>query len=60
LWHILDLQIRKRKISNKNDLKIALIEEWSKISPDITKKFIELIPIRLKAIVKAKGMHAKY
>jgi len=31
LWHILDLQIRKRKISNKNDIKIALIEEWSKI-----------------------------
>jgi len=60
LWHILDLQIRKRKISNKNDLKKVLLEEWSKISPETTQKLVESMPNRLQAIINAKGMHTKY
>lgn len=59
LWHLLDLQIRK-KISNKNDLKNVILEEWSKISIGSTKKLIEFIPKRLQAIIEAKGMHTKY
>ncbi|KMQ88467.1 tc1-like transposase protein [Lasius niger] len=60
LWHLLDLQIRKRKISNKNDLKKVLLEEWSKISTETTRKLIESMPKRLEAIIEAKGMYTKY
>lgn len=60
LWHLLDLKVRKRKISNKNDLKKMLSEEWSKISIETTKKLIESIPRRLEAIIEAKGIHTKY
>ena len=60
LWHILDLEIRKRKIKNKNDLKKALLEEWSKIPLETTKKLVESMPNRLQAIINAEGMHTKY
>lgn len=60
LWHILDMQVRKRKISNKADLKQALREEWLKISSETCHKWIESMPRRLQAVIEAKGMHTKY
>jgi hypothetical protein len=60
LWHILDMKIRKRKISNKNDLKKALVEEWQKIPQEVTQKLVRSVPNRLQAIINAKGMHTKY
>lgn len=60
LWHLLDLKIRKTKISNKNELQRILREEWQKLSPDLTKKLVESMPRRLQAIIDAKGMHTKY
>lgn len=60
LWAILDTNIRKRHISNKNDLKTALIEEWAKIPSETTKKLVESIPNRLKMVIKQKGGHTKY
>lgn len=38
LWSILDTKIRERHISNKNDLKTALVEEWARIPVETTKK----------------------
>jgi hypothetical protein len=32
LWHLLDLELRKRKISGKSDLKRVISEEWLKNS----------------------------
>ena len=37
LWKHLDRQVQKRTISNKNMLKFVLMEEWQKISPNVTK-----------------------
>lgn len=60
LWSILDSQIRRRAISNKNSLKEALIDEWSKITSETTTKLIDSMPRRLQAVIDAKGMHTKY
>lgn len=60
LWAILDTNIRKRKISNKSDLKTALTEEWEKITPQVTQKLVESMPKRLKMVVDQKGGHTKY
>ena len=59
-WAILDTNIRKRKISCKADLKEALIEEWAKITPQITQKLVDSMPNRLKMVVDQKGGHTKY
>lgn len=60
LWSILDENIRKHKISSKNDLKSALMEEWGKITPETTRKLVESVPNRLKAVINQKGGHTKY
>lgn len=60
LWHILDIEVRKRKISNKNDLQRIIMEEWEKIPKDTTQKLVESMPRRLQAVIDAKGMHTKY
>lgn len=60
LWSILETNIRKHKISNKNDLKEALKTEWTNISPDITKKLVTSMQNRLKSVIDNKGYHTKY
>ena len=35
LWDVLGRKIRSRVISNKRDLKTALVKEWDKISPAV-------------------------
>lgn len=60
LWHILDLNIRKYHIKNKNDLKKHLKEEWEKISPEVTSKLALSMPKRLQEVINVKGLHTKY
>jgi len=60
LWAVLDNNVRKYKISNKDDLKRALLAEWQKIAPEFTEKLVESMRNRLKAVIKAKGGHTKY
>ena len=60
LWHLVDVEIRKRKITNKSDLQRVLSEEWTKIAKETTQKLVESMPKRLEAIIEAKGMHTKY
>lgn len=60
LWQKLEIEIRKHDISNKNDLKKALLEEWEKIRPEYTRKLVESMPNRLKAVIRQKGYPTKY
>lgn len=60
LWYLLDLQVRKRKVSNKTQLKQVLSEEWLKITNETTKKLVESMPRRLQAVIDNNGMHTKY
>lgn len=60
LWEYLDKKVRNHHISNKNDLKKCLMEEWTNIPPEYTKKLVDSIPKRLKAVITSKGYHTKY
>jgi len=37
-----------------------LAREWNKIPPETCQNFIESMPRRLEAVIKAKGGHTKY
>lgn len=60
VWHILEINIRKHHISSVQTLKAALKEEWGKISPDYTKKLVESMQNRMKAVIEQKGFSTKY
>ena len=60
LWALLDRNIRKHQISNKNDLKKVILDEWNKITPETTQKLVESMSKRLKAVINNKGYHTRY
>lgn len=60
LWDHMDRQIRKMSISNLNQLKSAIVNEWAKIPPAVTRKLVESMPRRLQAVRNAKGNPTKY
>lgn len=60
LWQELDVKVRQHAISNKQQLKQILQDEWAKISSDYTKKLVQSMPNRLKMVIKQKGYPTKY
>ena len=60
LWELLDRNVGKRSISNKNELKAALIEECSSIGANVTKNLVQSMPNRLQEAIKQKGLPTKY
>ena len=60
IWQELESRIRKHTISSKQQLKSVLQKEWGKITPEITKKLVKSIPIRLNHVLKVKRNPTKY
>lgn len=60
LWDYLDRKVREKPVSNMNQLKECLQEEWSKIPVDYLQKLVSSMPRRLRAVIEAKGGHTKY
>lgn len=60
LWEELERRVRKHAINNKNELKEKLQEEWNKIQFSVTKKLVESMQNRLRAVIKSKGNPTKY
>lgn len=60
LWYLLDLKVRKNKISSKAVLKETLAEEWRKIGQDVTQNLVSSMPRRLQAVIDANGTVTKY
>jgi transposase len=48
-------KIRNHHISSKEDLKIALLEEWNNIQTRVTFNLVNSIPRTLEAVIKSKG-----
>ena len=59
LWAKLGKEIRNHWISNKDDVKKNLREEWERISPEWTKKLVESIPDRLKEVTVNWGLQTQ-
>ncbi|GFW20238.1 tc1-like transposase protein [Trichonephila clavipes] len=60
LWHKLDAEVRKHKISCKDELKRILLQENGTISHSTTKTSVSSMRNRLQAVMNDKGMHTKY
>ena len=60
LWELLNKQIRKRTITSQDMLRSVLVEEWQKISSEVTRNLVDSMPRRLQAVIKAKGKQTKY
>ncbi|GFY35833.1 transposable element Tcb1 transposase [Trichonephila clavipes] len=59
LWATLETAVQKHQIRNKAHLK-QVLQEGDKISPDSTKKVVELVRRGLEDIIKAKEHATKY
>lgn len=60
LWSFLESKIRNHPITNKEELKKALQEEWAKIPLDYVQGLVESMPRRLEAVKRNKGYPTKY
>lgn len=60
LWSFLERKIRNHRISNKEDLKKALQEEWKKIPVEYCAKLVASIPRRLESVIQHRGYPTKY
>ncbi|KAK9732264.1 hypothetical protein QE152_g12978 [Popillia japonica] len=60
LWQELKLPAKKHKISNKNDLKRVLLEEWQTISPNVCCNLVEWMPKRLQVIITGDDYRTMY
>lgn len=62
LWKELEMRIRKRpdKFKNKNELEVALQEEWENIPENVLINLIESMPRRIQACIENNGWPTKY
>lgn len=60
LWDVVEREIRKFPISNKNQLKTRITEAWGIISENVTNNLVDSMPRRCQAVIAAKGGPTKY
>jgi transposase len=60
LWAFVEKNIRKYHISNKDQLKNAILDVWQNIPPSLTKKLVESVPRRITAVLQNSGGPTKY
>lgn len=60
LWDYLEKNIRKHEISDKEDLRKIIDQEWYKIASLLTEKLVRSMPSRLGAARKSRGYPTKY
>ena len=62
VWDQLDHLIRARKSlpHNHEEMWIALQEEWGNISQESLDSLYESMPLRIQAVIKARGGNTKY
>ena len=62
VWHYLEVRVNSRttRLSNLEELWVALQEEWENIDIEYIHNLYLSIPRRLQALRDAKGGHTKY
>jgi transposase len=62
IWKVLKVAVSKRTppVRTEDELRMALVDEWSKISPDMVSKVVENMPRRVKAVILARGRSTHY
>ncbi|GBM33957.1 Transposable element Tcb1 transposase [Araneus ventricosus] len=60
VWDYLQLKINEHNISNKQELRKHLTEEWTKISGSFCAKLIKSMSNQLREVIKCKGGPTRY
>jgi len=60
LWNLLDRNIRIMPTRSKEELKLRLKEEWTRITPDYLTKIISNMSKYLQLVIKQKDYPTKY
>ena len=60
LWHILRVEVGKRKSKYINESKKCVEEEWNKIDVDVCKNLVKSMNSRCNDLLKVKGGHTKF
>ncbi|GBL92088.1 Transposable element Tcb1 transposase [Araneus ventricosus] len=60
VWDDLQQKINEHNISNKQELRKHLIEEWAKISESFCAKLIKSVSNKLREVIKCKGDPTRY
>lgn len=62
LWHHLKLKLSmyEKRATSIRELWERCDKEWNSITLEICRKYIDTIPARVKAVLKAKGGYTKY
>lgn len=60
LWSILDQNVDKGDVTNRDKLFEALEKAWMNINPQHIRNLVESMPRRLQSVIEAKGGHTKY
>lgn len=55
LWSILDQNVDKGDVTNRDSLFQSLVKAWTNINPQHIKNLVESMPRRLQAVIEAKG-----
>ena len=59
-WGLIDRKLDKSHVKIKETLWSEIKRSWETIRVEVLKKYIETMPERCRAIIKAKGGHTKY
>jgi len=62
LWHHLKVRLAtyEKKAKSVHELWERCDKEWNSITPDTCRKYINTMPARVKAVIKAKGGNTKF
>ena len=60
VWGALQQMVYRRKISDTDQLKRALIVCWAQLSQDTLNRAIDQLPKRLMMVIKAKGARVEF
>jgi hypothetical protein len=60
IWHLIDIELTKLKLTSLSELEQALHSIWNQISRQTVLSMIETMPNRLDNCLKAKGGHFEF
>ena len=60
LWAILDYNVVKDNVTNKDNYFAALQKAWEEINPQHLQNLVESMPKRLQLVIEARGGHINY
>ena len=60
LWLMVKFKLKNKKASNIAERKEQIMQVWSQISPEFTRKLFDSMPKRLKKLIEVKGAPTGY